>query len=95
MGGGIGALLLALRYAHPKIGARVMSVYVEILQGTPLLIQLLLVFFGLPRLGLEVSPLFAAAIGLTLYASAFLSEILRGCVDAIGRGQWDASWWIT
>ena len=91
VGGTIGALLLLLlRYARPNIGTRVMSLYVEIWQGTPLLIQLLLVFFGLPLLGLEVSPMLAAAVGLTLYASAFLSEIWRGCVDAIPRGQWDA-----
>jgi polar amino acid transport system permease protein len=91
-GGGLGALLLlGLRYAHPRIGPRIMNVYVEILQGTPLLIQLFLVFFGLPLLGIDVSSLLAAGVGLTLYASAFLSEIWRGCVDAIGRGQWDAS----
>ena len=91
-GGGVGSLLLlGLRYAQPKIGARLMNVYVEVLQGTPLLVLLLLVFFGLPRLGFDVSPLLAAAVGLTLYASAYLSEIWRGCVDAIGRGQWDAS----
>jgi len=92
IGGGIGALsLLLLRYARPEIGTRFMSLYVEVLQGTPLLIQLILVFFGLPLLGIDVSPIVAAAIGLTLYASAFLGEIWRGCVDAIGRGQWDAS----
>jgi polar amino acid transport system permease protein len=91
-GGGLGALLLlALRYARPSFGARFMNVYVELLQGTPLLIQLFLVFFGLPLLGIDVSPLVAASVGLTLYASAYLSEIWRGCVDAIGRGQWDAS----
>jgi polar amino acid transport system permease protein len=92
IGGGIGALLLLLlRYAQPKIGVRVMTLYVEVLQGTPLLLQLFLVFFGLPLLGIDVSPILAAGVALTLYASAFLGEIWRGCVDAIGRGQWDAS----
>ncbi|HET6621286.1 MAG TPA: amino acid ABC transporter permease [Dongiaceae bacterium] len=92
VGGGIGALLLLLlRYARPAVGARFMSLYVELLQGTPLLLQLFLVFFGLPLLGIDVSPLLAAGVALTLYASAFLAEIWRGCVDAIGRGQWDAS----
>jgi len=62
-----------------------------VLQGTPLLLQLFLVFFGLPLLGIDVSPLLAAGVALTLYASAFLAEIWRGCVDAIGRGQWDAA----
>jgi len=92
IGGGSGALLLLLlRYAQPKIGVRFMKLYVEVLQGTPLLLQLFLVFFGLPLLGVDVSPLLAAGVALTLYASAFLGEIWRGCVDAIGRGQWDAS----
>ena len=92
IGGGIGALLLLmLRYARPGVGIRFMKYYVELLQGTPLLLQLFLVFFGLPLLGIDVSPLLAAGVALTLYASAFLAEIWRGCVDAIGRGQWDAS----
>jgi polar amino acid transport system permease protein len=92
VGGGIGALLLLLlRYARPRFGTRFMSLYVEVLQGTPLLLQLFLVFFGLPLLDVDVSPLLAAGVALTLYATAFLAEIWRGCVDAIGRGQWDAS----
>ncbi|MGB8313311.1 MAG: amino acid ABC transporter permease [Aestuariivirga sp.] len=91
-GGGIGAtLLLLLRYAYPAAGARIVSVYTGLLQGTPLLLQLFVVFFGLPLLGVDVSPLLAATVALTLYASAFLTEIWRGCVDAIPRGQWDAS----
>lgn len=92
IGGATGALLLLLlRYARPNVGARFMSLYVEVLQGTPLLLLLFMVFFGLPLLGIDVSPILAAGVGLTLYASAFLSEIWRGCVDAIGRGQWEAS----
>jgi len=92
LGGGTGAfLLLLLRYGQPRLGARAVHLYVEVLQGTPLLLQLFLVFFGLPLLGIEVSPLLAAGVALTLYASAFLAEIWRGCVDAISHGQWDAS----
>lgn len=92
LGGGTGALLLLLlRYARPRLGARFMRGYVELFQGTPLLLQLFLVFFGLPLLGMDVSPLLAATISLTLYATAFLAEIWRGCVDAVPRGQWDAS----
>lgn len=92
LGGGLGALLLLLlRYGQPKAGARFLRLYVELFQGTPLLLQLFLVFFGLPKLGVDVSPLLAAGVALTLYASAFLAEIWRGCVDAIPRGQWDAS----
>lgn len=91
-GGGIAALLLLLwRYAYPKSGGWFTSYYIMLLQGTPLLLQLFLVFFGLPMLGIDVSPLLAAGVALTLYAGAFLAEIWRGCIDAIPRGQWDAS----
>ena len=92
LGGGIAALLLLfLRYARPKMGATFVFYYTELLQGTPLLLQLFLVFFGLPLLGVDVSPLLAAGVALTLYAAAFLAEIWRGCVDAVPRGQWEAS----
>ena len=91
-GGGVAALLLLFwRYAYPRSGVRLTSIYIQLLQGTPLLLQLFLVFFGLPLLGIDVSPLLAAGVALTLYAGAFLAEIWRGCVDAIPRGQWDAS----
>jgi polar amino acid transport system permease protein len=92
LGGGVGALLLLLlRYAQPGLGDKFVWLYTELLQGTPLLLQLFLVFFGLPLLGVDVSPLLAAGVALTLYSSAFLTEIWRGCVDAVPRGQWDAS----
>ena len=92
VGGGIGATLLLLwRFGAHKVGLRITTLYIQLLQGTPLLLQLFLVFFGLPLLGVEVAPLAAASIALTLYASAFLAEIWRGCVDAVPRGQWDAS----
>lgn len=90
-GGTLAVLLLLLRYARPRLGARFVAFYIELLQGTPLLQQLFLVFFGLPLLGIEVSPILAAGVALTLYAGAFLAEIWRGCVDAIPRGQWEAS----
>ena len=91
-GGGVAALLLLLwRYAYPRSGGRFTYFYIQLLQGTPLLLQLFLVFFGLPMLGIDVSPLLAAGVALTLYAGAFLAEIWRGCIDAIPRGQWDAS----
>ena len=88
-GGTVASLLLILRYAQPKLGARFVFLYVELFQGTPLLLQLFLVFFGLPWLGIEISPLMAAGVALTFYAAAFLTEIWRGCVDAVPRGQWE------
>jgi polar amino acid transport system permease protein len=91
-GGGIGGLaLLVLRVSRSAAAREAVKLYIELFQGTPLLMQLFLVFFGLPLLGIEVSPWLAATVSLALYASAYLVEIWRGCVDAVPLGQWDAS----
>jgi polar amino acid transport system permease protein len=92
VGGGLGAfLLLAVRFAYPVVGARFASLFTELFQGTPLLLQLFIVFFGLPVLGFDVPPAVAAGVALSLYASAYLADIWRGCIEAIPRGQWDAA----
>jgi polar amino acid transport system permease protein len=92
VGGGIGGLLLLLlRFGGSRLGRRFVDLYIEVFQGTPLLMQLFLIFFGLPMLGFDVPPLLAASVSLSLYASAYLAEIWRGCVEAVPRGQWDAS----
>ena len=91
-GGGIGGLALLVARLSGLIWAkRAVQTFVEIFQGTPLLMQLFLFFFGLPLIGLDASPWFSAAVCLTLYASAYLTEIWRGCVEAIPTGQWDAA----
>ncbi|MDB5595269.1 MAG: amino acid transporter permease [Hyphomicrobiales bacterium] len=66
-------------------------IYIAVLQGTPLLVQLFLAFFGLALLGLDVSPLAAASLALTLYTSAFLAEIWRGAIQSVPRGQWEGA----
>jgi polar amino acid transport system permease protein len=90
-GGLVGALLLFARLSGGGFAERAISMYVQLFQGTPLLMQLFLAYFGIALLGIEVSPWTAAALALTLYTSAFLTEIWRGCVAAIPKGQWEAS----
>lgn len=90
-GGLVGFLLLMTRLSHFNLGQRVVKVYVQVFQGTPLLMQLFLAYFGMALVGIETSPWLAASVALTLYSSAFLAEIWRGCVDAIPKGQWEAS----
>lgn len=89
-GGVVGLLLLACRLAGRKKITALIDVYVEIFQGTPLLLQLFLVFFGLPLLGVDVSAWLAASVTLTLYTSAYLLDIWGGCVASISRGQWNS-----
>lgn len=90
-GGLVGAGLLVLRLARLPGAVRGVALYVELFQGTPLLMQMFLAYFGLALLGVDTSPLLAASVCLVLYASAYLTEIWRGCVEAVPRGQWEAS----
>jgi polar amino acid transport system permease protein len=102
IGGGIvGALLLVGRLSAARavpgaqkaarIVRRALDGYVLLFQGTPLLMQLFLAYFGLALFGINVPAWVAAAVALTLYTSAYLAEIWRGCVDAIPKGQWEAA----
>jgi polar amino acid transport system permease protein len=86
-----GLLLLVVRTGSWNWARTAVLLYVELFQSTPLLMQLFLVYFGLPRLGIDVSAWLAASVCLTLYSSAFLTDIWRGAVEAIPRGQWDGS----
>lgn len=90
--GGVVGLLVMLARIAPVRWLRVLAYgYIELFQGTPLLMQLFIVFFGVALLGVEVSAWLAAAVALTLFTSAFLAEIWRGCVESVSRGQWEAS----
>jgi polar amino acid transport system permease protein len=90
-GGLLGGAILYLRISPARWVSRLARGYVEIFQGTPLLIQLFIIFFGFSLVGVTVSSLVAASLGLTLWTAAFLAEIWRGCVESVPRGQWEAS----
>lgn len=91
-GGAVVGLLLTLARVSKHKALRLLArAYIELFQGTPLLMQLFLAFFGLSLAGIEVSPWVAASLALTLWTSAFLAEIWRGCVEAIPKGQSEAS----
>ena len=82
-----GLAVLLLRVAKQPWLRRPAELYIAAFQGTPLLMQLFLVFFGLPLLGFRIEAWSAAVVGLTLCASAFLAEIWRGGVEAVPRGN--------
>ncbi|WP_211222839.1 amino acid ABC transporter permease [Paludibacterium yongneupense] len=91
LGGAVGGGILLARIATYPLLRVFARGYIEFFQGTPLLMQLFMVFFGLSLLGRDVSPWVAAGFSLTLYSAAFLAEIWRGCVEAVDRGQWEAA----
>jgi polar amino acid transport system permease protein len=90
-GGTVGLSLLILRLTQRPALVAFVKIYVQVFQGTPLLMQLFLSYFGLALMGFKVSAWTSAFVALTLYSSAFLTEIWHGCVDAVPKGQWLAA----
>lgn len=90
-GGLVGGLLLVARLGGRRWVDRMVGRYVQLFQGTPLLMQLFLSYFGLGLFGIKASVWVSVSVALTLYTSAYLTEIWRGCVAAIPKGQWEAS----
>jgi len=91
-GGGLLGLVVALcRVAPGPMLRNASGVYVQIVQGTPPLVAMFLLYFGLPGLGFDVPSFFAAGIALVINVSAFLGEIWRGCIESVPRPQWEAA----
>lgn len=87
----IGMLLTMMRIVKNKIIKRIAQFYIAFFQGTPLLMQLFLIFFGIPIvLGFDVPALVSASVALIFYASAYLADIWRGSVESIPKTQWEA-----
>jgi polar amino acid transport system permease protein len=92
LGGAIGGVFVALaRTGEYKWLRLIANGYIKVFQGTPLLMQLFLAFFVPGLFGWSVDPWMAAALGLSLHASAFLGEIWRGAIESVPRGQWEAA----
>jgi polar amino acid transport system permease protein len=92
LGGAVGGVLVALaRSGEFKWLRFAANGYIRLFQGTPLLMQLFLAFFVPGLFGWSVDPWSAAALGLSLHASAFLGEIWRGAIEVVPRGQWEAA----
>ncbi|CAO3427328.1 ABC transporter, permease protein (cluster 3, basic aa/glutamine/opines) [Azospirillum doebereinerae] len=91
LGGVAGFGVMLMRTARTRLLRQISFVFVQLVQGTPLLILLFVVYFGLGVVGIELPPLLAAGVSLMVYSSAFLGEIWRGCVESVPRTQWEAS----
>ena len=90
--GAVAGLAIALaRTSHSAALRRATGIYIAVFQGTPLLMQLFVTYYGLALAGLQLEAWVAVAIGFTLHASAFLGEIWRGSIEAVPRGQSEAA----
>ena len=92
VGGGVGGILIALaRTSTYRTLRGLAAAYIGVMQGTPVLMQLFLAYYGLAvLLGVRLDPWPAVTLAFTLYAAAYLGEIWRGAIDAIPRQQWEA-----
>ncbi|WP_213878372.1 cystine ABC transporter permease [Pseudomonas sp. dw_358] len=87
----LGFGLALMRLAHSRVLQWTARIYVSFFRGTPLLVQLFVIYYGLPELGIELEPLPAALIGFSLNMGAYACEILRAAISSIDRGQWEAA----
>ncbi len=89
-------LILAILTALARISTVrplqwIARVYVSIIRGTPLLVQLFILFYGLPTVGITIDPFPAAVIGFSLNVGAYASEVIRAAILSIPKGQWEAA----
>eukprot|EP01037_Dinobryon_pediforme_P020675 gene20675-21354_t len=86
----LGAFVTAARLSGIGWLQKAAFVYVWLMRGTPLLVQLVIIFTGLPQIGIRLSVVSSALLGLALNEAAYLSEIIRGAIQSVGSGQRNA-----
>ncbi len=87
----LGFMLAMMRLSHFWPFSLISRFYVSIFRGTPLIAQLFMIYYGLPQFGIELEPMPAALIGLSLNTAAYTSETLRAAISSIEKGQWEAA----
>ncbi|WP_244433535.1 amino acid ABC transporter permease [Azospirillum sp. B506] len=90
----VGLAAAVVRLFGPAPLAAIVRFYVWIIRGTPLLVQLFLIFYGLPSAGIVLDAFPAALIGFTLNVGAYTSEIIRAVIGSVPKGQWEAAYSI-
>jgi cystine transport system permease protein len=94
LGLSLGLLVALMRMSDSKLLRYPARAFISLIRGTPLLVQLFILYFGLPVIGLNLSPFLAAVIGLSLNVGGYSAEIFRGALLAIPKGQWEAAYSI-
>jgi len=87
----LGLTLAAVSQAPGPVPRRLVAAYVEVFRNTPLLIQIFIVYFGLPQVGVKLSPFLSGLAALVLYAAAYNTEIFRAGLEAVPHGQFEAA----
>ena len=86
------ALVVALmRLSRVRVVSGIARAYVSVIRGTPLLVQLFVIFFGLPSIGVTISPWPSAIIAFTLNVGGYAAEVIRAAIQSVPKGQWEAA----
>lgn len=86
----VGIVIGVLRVSPIRIVRFTAAAYINVIRGTPLLIQLFLIYFGLPSLGIRLSAFLSGILGMSINSAGYVGEIVRGGIEAIPKGQWEA-----
>ncbi|MCT0469081.1 UNVERIFIED_CONTAM: amino acid ABC transporter permease [Pseudomonas aeruginosa] len=86
----LGFSVAVVRVTKVPVVSQIAAVYVSAFRGTPLLVQIFVLYYGLPSVGIEFTPVTAGILALTLNVEAYLSESMRGAILGIDKGQWEA-----
>jgi cystine transport system permease protein len=88
----IAILVAVIQVANIKVVKQIVQVYVWIFRGTPMLVQIFIIFFGLPKMGILLDPFPAAVIAFSLNVGAYSSETIRAAILSVPKGQWEAGY---
>jgi len=92
IGMGLGSILGLAEISSLKVIRLCVGIYVTLIRGTPMLVQILFIFYVLPQLGLMIAPFWAASLAIGLNSSAYVSQIIRSGVNAVPKGEIEAAY---
>ncbi|UYK97440.1 amino acid ABC transporter permease [Pantoea stewartii] len=88
----LGLLAAVLRTSRLPVARQIAVIYTELFRGTPVLITLMFIYFGVAYFGYDINLFAAGILGLSIYQGAYIAEIFRGGIEAVPKGQWEVSW---
>ncbi|MCH9299801.1 amino acid ABC transporter permease [Pantoea allii] len=88
----LGLLAAILRTSRLPVARQIALIYTELFRGTPVLITLMFIYFGVAYFGYDINLFAAGILGLSIYQGAYIAEIFRGGIEAVPKGQWEVSW---
>jgi cystine transport system permease protein len=87
----LGLVVALMRLSRGRLVSGIARVYISVIRGTPLLVQLFVIFYGLPSIGLTINPWPSALIAFSLNVGGYAAEVIRAAIQSVPKGQWEAA----